>query len=175
MNGGSITGSQINLVVKNTEKTVIYMKNATIDVHSIVVHTGKDQGIRLDDTNMLKAQVVASCNVPQNGLWIRNAESNPIVQITNLICMNCSNYALTANNSIGAENVAIGTLYHQSCTNVMKNTITGGVTATVNLSNLSPEQTAALAAQLPESVRNVLFPTSTSSEEASASSEESGN
>ena len=64
---------------------------------------------------------------------------------------------------------------HQSCKNVMKNTITDGVTATVDLSTLSAEQTAALAAQLPESVRNTLFPTSTSSEEALASSEENGN
>ena len=89
--------------------------------------------------------------------------------------MNCDNFALTANNSIGDSNVTIGTLYHQSCNNVMKNTITDGVTATVDLSTLSAEQTAALAAQLPESVRNTLFPTSTSSEEALASSEENGN
>lgn len=161
LNGGSITGSQISLVVKNTEKTLIrLLGGATIDVLAVVADTGKDQGIQLDDANTLKAQVVAVKNVPQNGLRLKNASAEPTVQIGVLICMDCANYALASNNNIVSDNVTVGTLYHSNCKNVIHGKIQSGVVgAAVDLTTLSDEQIAALAAQLPERVRNVLFPT----------------
>ena len=132
MKGGTFRGTQATLSVKNTAKTMIAMNtNAVLDVKTITATEGGDQGIQLDDTNTLTAETVVVSGVPQNGLRLKNANANPAVNITTLVCIDCANYAIASNKAITTAEANIGTLYWYGCKNVLHANIQSGVVGQV--------------------------------------------
>ena len=125
-------GTQATLSINNTAKTMIAMNtNAVLDVKTITATKGGDQGIQLDDTNTLTAETVVVSGVPQNGLRMKNANANPAVNITTLVCIDCANYAIASNKAITTAEANIGTLYWYGCKNVLHGNINSGVVGQV--------------------------------------------
>ena len=124
MVGGKITGDQASLRIVNTQKTLIRMTSgAKIDVKEIYCANGKDQGIQLDDGCTLTAANVVVDTVPENALRLKNDNAQPTVRITNLVCLNISNYAIAANKAATEDVLQVTNLYYESCTNLLHSRI----------------------------------------------------
>lgn len=127
MVGGAITGDQTALYIVGTQKTLIRMTSgAKIQVKDIYISYGKDQGIQLDDGCTLTATNVVVDNVPQNGLRLKNDNAQPVVAITNLVCLNVNNYAIASNKDVAVDALQVTNLYHSNCKNLVHSRVPAG-------------------------------------------------